>query len=33
VWTGLAAGLALVSVLMLVRWSMRVRLGLLPSEV
>ena len=32
VWTGLAAGLALVSVLMLVRWSMRARLGLLPLE-
>jgi len=32
VWAGLATGLALVSVLMLVRWSMRVRLGLLPSE-
>ena len=32
VWTGLATGLALVSVLMLVRWSMRARLGLLPSE-
>lgn len=31
VWTGLATGLAIVSVLMLVRWSMRVRLGLLPQ--
>ena len=32
VWTGLATGLAVVSVLMLVRWSMRARLGLLPSQ-
>ena len=32
VWTGLATGLAVVSVLMLVRWSMRARLGLLPLE-
>ncbi len=31
VWTGLATGLAIVSVLMLVRWSMRDRLGLLPK--
>lgn len=31
VWTGLATGLAIVSVLMLVRWSMRERLGLLPQ--
>ena len=31
VWTGLATGLAIVSVLMLVRWSMREKLGLLPS--
>ena len=30
VWTGLAAGLAIVSALMLVRWTMRERLGLLP---
>jgi MATE family multidrug resistance protein len=32
VWTGLATGLAVVSVLMLARWSMRARLGLLPLE-
>ena len=32
VWTGLATGLAVVSVLMLVRWSMRALLGLLPSQ-
>ncbi|MGB5077380.1 MAG: MATE family efflux transporter [Sphingorhabdus sp.] len=32
VWTGLATGLAIVSVLMLIRWSMRARLGLLPSR-
>jgi len=32
VWTGLATGLAIVSVLMLIRWSMRERLGLLPSK-
>jgi multidrug resistance protein, MATE family len=31
VWTGLATGLAIVSILMLVRWSMRERLGLLPQ--
>ncbi len=31
VWTGLATGLAIVSVLMLARWSMRGRLGLLPQ--
>ena len=31
VWTGLATGLAIVSVLMLIRWSMREKLGLLPS--
>lgn len=31
VWTGLATGLAIVSVLMLIRWSMRARLGLLPA--
>ena len=30
IWTGLAAGLAVVSVLMLVRWMMRERLGLVP---
>jgi multidrug resistance protein, MATE family len=28
IWTGLAAGLALVSVLLITRWSMRARLGL-----
>ncbi len=32
VWTGLATGLAIVSVLMLIRWSMRERLGLLPQS-
>ena len=32
VWTGLATGLAIVSVLMLIRWSMRERLGLLPDQ-
>ena len=31
VWTGLATGLAVVSILMLARWSMRERLGLLPK--
>lgn len=31
IWTGLAAGLAVVSVLMLARWSARERLGLLPG--
>ena len=31
VWTGLATGLAMVSILMLIRWSMRGRLGLLPQ--
>lgn len=31
VWVGLATGLAIVSVLMLVRWTMRARLGLLPG--
>ena len=31
VWTGLATGLAIVSALMLIRWSMRERLGLLPQ--
>ncbi len=30
IWTGLATGLAVVSVLMLARWSARERLGLLP---
>jgi MATE family multidrug resistance protein len=33
IWVGLATGLGIVAVLMLVRWSMRARLGLLPSEV
>jgi MATE family multidrug resistance protein len=32
IWTGLATGLGIVAVLMLIRWSMRERLGLLPSE-
>jgi MATE family multidrug resistance protein len=32
IWVGLATGLGIVSVLMLVRWSMRARLGLLPSQ-
>jgi MATE family multidrug resistance protein len=31
IWLGLASGLAIVSVLMLVRWSRRERLGLVPS--
>ena len=31
VWTGLATGLAVVSILMLIRWSMRERLRLLPK--
>ncbi len=31
IWAGLAAGLGVVSVLMLVRWVMRKRLGLLPQ--
>lgn len=30
IWTGLATGLAIVAVLMLARWMLRVRLGLLP---
>ncbi|WP_109357506.1 MATE family efflux transporter [Sphingorhabdus sp. EL138] len=30
VWTGLASGLGIVAVLMLVRWMMRKRIGLLP---
>ena len=33
IWVGLASGLGIVAILMLVRWSMRARLGLLPSEV
>ena len=32
IWVGLASGLGIVAILMLVRWSMRARLGLLPSE-
>jgi MATE family multidrug resistance protein len=32
IWIGLATGLGIVAVLMLIRWSMRERLGLLPSE-
>lgn len=31
VWVGLASGLGIVAVLMLARWSMRARLGLLPA--
>ncbi len=31
IWTGLAAGLGVVSVLMLTRWKMRDRLGLVPA--
>ncbi|MDZ3830204.1 MAG: MATE family efflux transporter [Sphingopyxis sp.] len=31
IWTGLAAGLGIVAVLMLVRWMQRERLGLLPA--
>jgi MATE family multidrug resistance protein len=30
IWTGLAGGLAVVAVLMLSRWMMRAKLGLLP---
>jgi multidrug resistance protein, MATE family len=30
IWTGLATGLGIVAILMLIRWSMRARLGLLP---
>ena len=30
IWTGLASGLGVVAVLMIVRWMMRVRLGLAP---
>jgi MATE family multidrug resistance protein len=33
IWVGLASGLGIVAILMLVRWSLRARLGLLPSEV
>jgi multidrug resistance protein, MATE family len=32
IWTGLAVGLGIVAMLVLVRWLMRERLGLLPSE-
>ncbi|MEL6874380.1 MAG: MATE family efflux transporter [Pseudomonadota bacterium] len=32
VWVGLASGLGIVAVLMLTRWSMRARLGLLPTS-
>jgi MATE family multidrug resistance protein len=32
IWVGLASGLGIVAILMLVRWSLRARLGLLPSE-
>ena len=31
IWIGLAAGLLVVSILLLMRWSMRARLGLLPN--
>jgi multidrug resistance protein, MATE family len=31
IWTGLATGLGIVAVLMLIRWMMRDRLGLVPS--
>ena len=31
IWTGLALGLAIVAVLMLVRWTRRERLGLIPK--
>ncbi len=31
IWTGLAVGLLVVSVLLVLRWSMRARLGLLPT--
>lgn len=31
IWTGLASGLAVVAVLMLIRWMMRDRLGLVPK--
>jgi MATE family multidrug resistance protein len=32
IWVGLAAGLAVVAVLMIVRWTRRERLGLLDLE-
>jgi MATE family multidrug resistance protein len=32
IWSGLAAGLAFVSALMIVRWTMRSRLGLAPAD-
>jgi MATE family multidrug resistance protein len=32
IWTGLAAGLGVVAVLMLLRWARRVRLGLVPAS-
>ena len=31
IWTGLAVGLFVVSILLIVRWSLRDRLGLLPA--
>ncbi|MFC4291700.1 MATE family efflux transporter [Sphingorhabdus arenilitoris] len=31
IWTGLATGLGIVAVLILIRWTMRARLGLLPA--
>jgi multidrug resistance protein, MATE family len=33
VWIGLATGLALVAILILIRWIKREELGLLPSEL
>lgn len=32
IWTGLATGLGIVAVLMLIRWLLRTRLGLVPSR-
>jgi MATE family multidrug resistance protein len=32
IWTGLAAGLSVVAVLMLIRWTRRERLGLVKSS-
>jgi MATE family multidrug resistance protein len=33
IWIGLAVGLAVVSGLLVTRWTMRERLGLLPAQV
>ena len=33
IWTGLATGLGIVAVLMVIRWLLRARLGLVPSAV